>query len=563
MWITFLMIKEIRKTSNKPVFIVHFNDFYGKVFLLIYTAFGIGGILMKDKFYDLYVEECAKNEKLEIEVRHLRQYSKSLEMKLDYLEKNMEEKIRKSVETAVAQVSAVYEKEIERLNKKICHLESLLNIDSTNSGLPTSKTPIGKRKKIPNSRTSSGQKIGGQEGHKKHKLEGFEECDVTDFVPHEIDVCPNCGSESIDVNDVIIKDELDFEIIIKKKRHQFFVYTCKVCGETFKTSIPMKLKEENQYGSKVQALSIALVNQGCVSFNRTKEIITGLTEGQINLSEGYISKLQKRMGGQLTEFMKELKKAVIGLPIVHWDDTVIAIATKRACLRYYGDNKIALYTAHERKDKSGLDDDGILSLLGKETVVVHDHNIINYNDEYIFQNAECCVHLMRDLQKVIDNLNHDWALSLIKLLTSANQEKKTGVVNDVYIDYVLVEYNRCVMLGETQNDDAGDIYYVDVERALLKRLKTYRDNYLMWVVNEEVPFSNNESERSLRGSKTKMKVSGQFQNINSAQNYANIKSYLETGKRHGMNSMILIQLALDGNFCTFKEMCSFNDKHKS
>lgn len=324
----------------------------------------------------------------------------------------------------------------------------------------------------------------------------------------------------------------------------------------------MKLKEENQYGSKVQVLSIALVNQGCVSFNRTKEIITGLTVGQINLSEGYISKLQKRMGGQLTEFMKELKKAVIGLPIVHWEDTVIAIATKRACLRYYGDNKIALYTAHERKDKPGLDDDGILSLLGKETVVVHDHNIINYNEGYIFQNAECCVHLMRDLQKVIDNLNHDWALSLIKLLTSANQEKKTGVVNDVYIYYVLVEYDRCVMLGETQNDDEGDIYYVDVERTLLKRLRTYRDNYLMWVVNEEVPFSNNESERSLRGSRTKMKGSGQFQNINSAQNYANINSYLETGKRHGINSMILIQLALDGKFCTFKEMCSFNDKHK-
>ena len=55
----------------------------------------------------------------------------------------------------------------------------------------------------------------------------------------------------------------------------------------------------------------------------------------------------------------------------------------------------------------------------------------------------------------------------------------------------------------------------------------------MWTLNKEIPFSNNVSERSLRSSKTKMKVSGQFENINSARNYANIKSYLETGKRHG------------------------------
>src|SRR5699024_5535274 len=61
--------------------------------------------------------------------------------------------------------------------------------------------------------------------------------------------------------------------------------------------------------------------------------------------------------------------------------------------------------------------------------------------------------------------------------------------------------------------------------------KEHKENYLMWTLNKEIPFSNNVSERSLRSSKTKMKVSGQFENINSARNYANIKSYLETGKR--------------------------------
>lgn len=72
----------------------------------------------------------------------------------------------------------------------------------------------------------------------------------------------------------------------------------------------------------------------------------------------------------------------------------------------------------------------------------------------------------------------------------------------------------------------------------MRQLKEYKENYLMWALNEEIPFSNNVSERSLRNSKTKMKISGQFKNLTSARNYAKIKSYLETRKqyRHSNNS---------------------------
>ena len=42
-------------------------------------------------------------------------------------------------------------------------------------------------------------------------------------------------------------------------------------------------------------------------------------------------------------------------------------------------------------------------------------------------------------------------------------------------------------------------------------------------------------ERSLRNSKTKMKVSGQFSNIQNAEYFARIKSYIETCKRNDIN----------------------------
>lgn len=44
------------------------------------------------------------------------------------------------------------DKQIEALKIELAKKQSIIDNDSTNSGLPTSKTPIGKKKYIPNCR---------------------------------------------------------------------------------------------------------------------------------------------------------------------------------------------------------------------------------------------------------------------------------------------------------------------------------------------------------------------------------------------------------------------------
>ena len=38
------------------------------------------------------------------------------------------------------------------------------------------------------------KKKGGQPNHKKHKLERFDDSEITDTVDHAVDVCPECGA---------------------------------------------------------------------------------------------------------------------------------------------------------------------------------------------------------------------------------------------------------------------------------------------------------------------------------------------------------------------------------
>ncbi len=50
---------------------------------------------------------------------------------------------------------------------------------------------------------------------------------------------------------------------------------------------------------------------------------------------------------------------------------------KRTCVRFYGDDGVALYTFHLHKGKDELVEDNVLPQLSQDRVIMHDLNIIN------------------------------------------------------------------------------------------------------------------------------------------------------------------------------------------
>jgi hypothetical protein len=484
-------------------------------------------------FYKDYEALFQKNEYLAGELRTAK-YNYGLALKqIQTLQKREQEALRDN---------AVLSSRAEALEKEVARLNGLLNQDGANSGIPTSMTSLNKNKVIPNSRVKTGKKIGGQGGHAKHKLEKFRDEEVNVRAEHPLEHCPHCQCGSLeDTGERIEKDELDYKVTVERIRHVFKVYRCPCCGKAFHAEIPVELKEENQYGPQVQALALTLMNQGNVTINKAAAMIDGFTDGEIRPSEGYLCKLQKRAAESGRGFCDELRGEILKQDIVYWDDTVIPINTRRACLRYYGNERLALYKAHEHKDKAGLDADKILSLLPPSATVVHDHNKVNYNQEYSFANAECNEHLLRDLQRVKDNLGHPWSGELIGLLSQTNarrEDLKGSGVSEFPpgdLSRFFDEFDRIMLDAYTQNGQAGSRYYADEEKTLILRILDYKNEYLAWAVDFSLPFTNNLSERSLRGVKSKVKASGQFQNVATASYYANIKSYMETCYRNGKN----------------------------
>ena len=258
--------------------------------------------------------------------------------------------------------------------------------------------------------------------------------------------------------------------------------------------------------------------------------------------------------------MADARQYCLNIPLLFWDDTVIFINATRGCLRFYGNERVALYKAHTKKDRAGLDEDNILALLGPGTVVMHDHNTVNYNADFRFTNAECNQHLERDLQKLADITRHEWPVQLKDLIRSFLHTRKEILLENKFsfskeeIQDFFRKLNEIMKLAAEEFAKNDCRYAEGEERRLLTRIKKYRDNYFNWVKDFRIPTSNNLSERSLRMVKCREKVSGQFHSVETARHFADIRTYLETCRRNGINEFDALTRLTQGVPFTIEEL---------
>ena len=484
------------------------------------------------------------------EAGRLRRQNEKLEKNAGHLQKAME-KLREENESLLEKI-AEKDRQIEALKETVCRLKAEKDHDGTTNGIPTSRTPAGKEKVIPNTRERSGRKKGGQPGHVKKTMEAFPDDEINVHEDHTLDRCPECGGQLEETGAETVKDEADYEVRIIKKRHHFPQYRCRDCGKTVRAKVPGRLKEQNQYGPALQAMALALVDLGFVSVSRAREILAGILHRKLVPSEGYVGKVQKKASRMLKGFLEEARAFCLEQRILHWDDTVIFMNTSRACFRFYGNEKVAYYTAHATKGASGIMEDGILSGLTEKTYLMHDHVKFNYRKEFLFRNIECIQHMERELERVFRASGHTWARDMKGLIQETVHQRKqylkagkdsfTSVETDLFeekLENLLVRAHR-------EQKAEGSRYFSTDEKNAIRKLEEYRSNYFAWVYDFTLPATNNISESGLRMTKTKQKVSGQFLKEETASEFAAVRTYTETCRKNGINEYDALERLMAG-----------------
>jgi predicted nuclease with TOPRIM domain len=119
-------------------------------------------VTVKNSFYKDYEDLLIKNDELSKENRKLR-YSQKL---LESQNKTLRENEQKASEDKIK-----YENTIKKQEYEIARLKALLNMDGTNHGIPTSMTPIHKKKVIPTTREKSDKSKGVNVNRKMYNFD--------------------------------------------------------------------------------------------------------------------------------------------------------------------------------------------------------------------------------------------------------------------------------------------------------------------------------------------------------------------------------------------------------
>ena len=466
-----------------------------------------------------------------------------LDKKVKRIETDTENKYLKIIYEKEAEITrlkaenAELRERITKLETEVDRLRKQLNNDSNNSSNPPSGDIKPNAPNTYNGRTKTGKKSGGQKGHKGHNLSraSIEKKIAEGQMKHRV---VNHGKSQ---GGYVSKFVIDLKIEVIATEHRFY-------GDVH---IPTEFRPDVQYGDELKAVVATLAGQGLVSSSRIVDMISSMSNGGIELSDGTVYNFLAEFNAKAQGCIENIKTKLLNNVVMRVDETGARISGRNMFFRNYSDEKRVLYTANPTKGKKAIEDDNILPQFSGS--LIHDHNTVNYN--YGTGNGECNVHLIRYLRANSENTHHHWSDDMIDLLLSVKNSKKIAIAfgaekfEQAGLEETRKRYDEIVSAGFEALKNTKSRFYKTEEKRLLNRLKKYRGNHLLFAENFAVPFDNNLSERDLRMVKTKGKVSGCFRSLQGAKIFANLMSVTKTAIKQGVSPFVAVRDVFAGQAC--------------
>ena len=417
---------------------------------------------------------------------------------------------------------------IENQNKKIEALESEIERIKTkktsrNSSLPPS-SDIGKpiRKNL---RESTGRKPGGQPGHEGKTLKMVSNPD--EIIEHGPIECESCGKNLENVAGEIIDSRQVIDIPPISAiyiEHRLLEKVCR-CGHCTRGKFPSEVKQSVQYGSGIVALIAYFSVRQYIPFLRMKEMLADVLG--IFISTGGIRQVLKRMAKNCAGKYEAIKAEIEISANVGSDETGAVVNGENGWF-WVWQNKFQTFIAYS--SSRGFEVINKLFPNGfPKTILSHDCWAAQFKCEAKGHQI-CLTHILRDLNFNIDAYSCKWS------------EKVKWLIKDCFeIKSVLTKRNhglRNPAVEEIENrmDELLDCYIPEENKksiTLRKRFKKQRKSIFQFLYYPEVPADNNGSERAIRNIKVKQKISGQFKSEEGAQDFAVIRSVIDTAIKSG------------------------------
>ena len=520
-----------------------------------------------NEIYKMYEKEVSKVEKLNKLVKEQKLSIDNLNYELKKRDKNTENKIKTAVDKVTKPLmeenSKLKEelkkaiKEIDRLKTEITlknkskdkdylidKLNNQINKDSTNSSIPTSKE-IRKPKtgaNIYNHREKTNRKTGGQVNHKGRTLTKKEiEEKIKRNKLKVIEIEHYVKSNQRKANKIKYKVGISMEMIIEK---HIFIY-----GKKYQEKMPIEYYSDVTYSDSIKSLIVMLGNYYSLSYSKIQELLSDLTNGIVNISQGTIDNIYKDFSIKTEETLNNITTNILNGKYTHTDETVTNENGKESYYRGYGNKDNILYKYHHKKGDKPIKEDDILPNYYGTIISDHEAGIFKYGTN----NQDCVIHIGRYCNEQIQNIYEiNWPEDMFKFLLRIEQNRKIllklgkNKFTKEEIRIIEEEYDDILNRGIRENKEIVSTYWKEKSNTLLKRLKKYKNCVLFYIYDFSIPYDNNFMERALRMIKSKTKVSGGFRSEDGAIRFGNTMSIIKTARLRKMNIFNCINMILKG-----------------
>ena len=448
-----------------------------------------------------------------------------------------------------AQKIASLEKENQELRERIADLERSLGLNSKNSSKPPSSDGLKKEQRSKSLRKKSGNKSGGQKGHKGYTLE--QKIKPDKIINHQTpSSCHRCGREIKEEEVVEVRKRQVFEIPepkIEVTEHRVEVKECPHCQATIQGQFPESVTAPVQYGSRLKTIVGYLQQEHFIPEARVTEIVQDLWGCPI--SKATVGNISKTLAQKISPVIEELSIQTKEAASKHLDETGLRIEGKTSWLHVVATKTMTWYrVSRNRKDLEPL-----RQIKG---IVSHDHYKPYYQLPAV-QHSLCNAHHLRELKALSEIERESWAQGMTKLLLLANKYRHRYGLAMIPIeirDRLVKIYHSIVQRGLEYHQSLPPLERKNnrgqIKRRkghnLLRRFSNYEEDVLRFLYQSNSPFTNNQAERDIRMMKCKQKISGGFRSFEGAEDFAVIRSFISTAKKQGLNVLDSLTSALQG-----------------
>ena len=316
---------------------------------------------------------------------------------------------------------------------------------------------------------------------------------------HETRACRHCGAgltlamaretETRQVFDLPAK-------LLEVTEHRRLVYTCAGCGGRTGAAFPDGVEAPAQYGERLRAAAVYLHARQLIPEDRTAETLADLF-GVPSICPASVMDWVRRKASALAPAAGRIGALAAAARVRCLDETGFRVAGQTQWLHTIATESLTLYRV---SDKRGDMPSGLVG-----GVVVHD-GFKSYRALAGLAHALCNAHHLRELKALIEFDQEPWAAPMRDLLLDASRAVGDAKARgDRALDPALLERFDTRFWEALREGLAFHRELPRLPRAatgkikrrpgenLLRRLHQFKDDVLRFLVDFDVPFTNNLS----------------------------------------------------------------------